>query len=56
MPPPFAGPAQLIDRSVLDEEMLRHAVTEGAELIRPAQMKSVALQEGGLQEILLKSS
>ncbi len=46
-------PAQLIDRSVLDEEMLRRAVTEGAELIRPAQMKSVALQEGGLQEILL---
>ena len=46
-------PAQLIDRSVLDEEMLRRAITKGAELIRPAQMKSVALQEGGLQEILL---
>ncbi len=33
-------PAQLIDRSVLDEEMLRRAVTKGAELIRPAAAHS----------------
>lgn len=31
--------------------MQRRAVTEGAELIRPAQMKSVALQEGGEKTI-----
>ena len=46
-------PAYLIDRSVLDEEMLRRAVAEGAEMLRPAQVKSVTLQEGGMQEIVL---
>lgn len=46
-------PAYLIDRSVLDEEMLRRAVAAGAELMRPAQVKSVSLQEGGLQEVVL---
>lgn len=48
-------PAYLIDRSVLDEEMLRRAVAEGVELIRPAQVKSVALHTGGLQEVVLSS-
>ena len=48
-------PAYLIDRSVLDEEMLRRAVAEGAELMRPAQVKSVSLHAGGLQEVVLFS-
>jgi flavin-dependent dehydrogenase len=46
-------PAYLIDRSVLDEEMLRRAVATGAELLRPAQVKSVTLREGGQQEVVL---
>jgi flavin-dependent dehydrogenase len=46
-------PAYLIDRSVLDEEMLRRAVAAGAELLRPAQVKSVALHAGGQQEVIL---
>jgi flavin-dependent dehydrogenase len=48
-------PAYLIDRSVLDEEMLRRAVAAGAELLRPAQVKSVALHAGGQQEVVLSS-
>jgi len=48
-------PAYLIDRSVLDEEMLRRAVGAGAELMRPAQVKSVALHAGGQQEVVLSS-
>ena len=47
-------PAYLIDRSELDEEMLGRAVAAGAELMRPAQVMSVALAEGGLQEVVVR--
>ena len=48
-------PAYLIDRSELDEEVLRRAVAAGAELLRPAQVLSVALNEGGLQELVVRA-
>lgn len=47
-------PAYLIDRSELDEEVLRRAVEAGTELMRPAQVLSVRLGEGGMQEVLVR--
>lgn len=49
-------PAFLIDRSELDEEILRRAVACGVELLRPAQVVDVKLEEGGLQEVGVRSS
>lgn len=48
-------PAYLIDRSQLDEEVLRRAVAAGAELMRPAQVLSVSLNEGAMQEVVVRA-
>ena len=44
-------PAYLVDRSVLDEEILRRAAHAGVEVLRPAQVTNVALHKGGMQEV-----
>jgi flavin-dependent dehydrogenase len=44
-------PAFQIDRAVLDEEVLRRAGEQGAELWRPASVGKVHLNPGGLQTI-----
>ncbi|MFV0415977.1 MAG: NAD(P)/FAD-dependent oxidoreductase [Chthoniobacterales bacterium] len=44
-------PSFLIDRSVLDEEMLRRACAEGVDLLRPAVVKNVELNAGGMQKV-----
>jgi flavin-dependent dehydrogenase len=42
-------PAWQVDRSTLDEEVLRRAARAGATVIRPAKVRSVALLPGGTQ-------
>jgi flavin-dependent dehydrogenase len=42
-------PAYQVDRSTLDEEVLRRACALGAELIRPAAVQRVELERGGEQ-------
>ena len=42
-------PSFLVDRSVLDEEVLSRAKAEGVEILRPASVKSVELVAGGEQ-------
>lgn len=42
-------PAYQVDRSVLDEEVLRRAVVAGAQLWRPAKVNQVHLTPGGQQ-------
>jgi flavin-dependent dehydrogenase len=49
-------PAFQVDRAVLDEEVLRRAVTLGAKLERPAQVTSVKLVDGGNQMIEIRAS
>lgn len=44
-------PAYQIDRSVLDEEVLRRAAQAGSVVWRPASVQSVRLQPGGWQEV-----
>ncbi len=44
-------PSYQVDRSTLDEEALRRAVDAGVSLVRPARVRSVELQEGGVQKI-----
>src|SRR5207247_6230297 len=46
-------PAYQVDRSTLDEEILRLATTAGAEVWRPAAVKRVDLVAGGEQTVLL---
>ena len=48
-------PAFLVDRSTLDEEVLRLAAEVGAEILRPAQATSIELREGGLQRLTVES-
>jgi len=43
--------AFLVDRSVLDQEILRRAVEQGAELWRPARVESVELNESAQQSL-----
>ena len=43
-----------VDRAVLDEEILRRAQALGAEVWRPASVKSIQLNEGGPQELVIK--
>lgn len=43
-------PAWQVDRSTLDEEVLRRAVAAGAILLRPAKARGVRLNPGGYQE------
>jgi flavin-dependent dehydrogenase len=47
-------PAFLLDRSELDEEVLRRAVVTGIELLRPARVLNVQLEEGGMQEVSIQ--
>lgn len=44
-------PAYQVDRSVLDEEMLSRAAAAGARVLRPAKVRRVRLQAGGMQEV-----
>ena len=48
-------PSFLIDRSVVDEEVLRRAEEAGAEVWRPATVASVALASGGYQTLEVKT-
>jgi flavin-dependent dehydrogenase len=48
-------PSFLIDRSVVDEEVLRRAEEAGAEVWRPASVLSVALTSGGSQSIEVRT-
>ena len=47
-------PAYQVDRSSLDEEILRRAVAMGAELWRPTSVSKVDLHEGGQQMITVR--
>ena len=44
-------PSFLIDRAVLDEEVLSRAKNLGVKVLRPAGVKSIELQEGGEQTL-----
>jgi len=48
-------PSWQLDRSTVDEELLRRAVAAGVELRRPAQVVKVALAAGGEQVVTLKA-
>lgn len=48
-------PSFLIDRSVVDEEVLRRAREAGAEVWRPATVVAVGLQPGGRQELEVRT-
>ena len=47
-------PAYQLDRATLDEELLRRACHEGAELLRPASVQEVNLQSGGNQTVTVR--
>ena len=47
-------PAFMVDRAVLDEEVLRRACALGAELRRPAQLTKVELSPGGEQRLTIR--
>ena len=47
-------PAFQVDRSTLDEEVLRRAQAAGAELVRPAAVQKVTLTPGGQQTVVLR--
>jgi len=47
-------PAYQVDRSTLDEEVLRRAIALGAELLRPASVQRVDLLPGGAQSVSLR--
>lgn len=47
-------PAYQVDRSTLDEELLRRACAAGAELWRPASVSHVQLQPGGNQVLQVR--
>jgi flavin-dependent dehydrogenase len=47
-------PAFQVDRSVLDEEVLRRAQAQGAHLWRPATVQAVELTAGGLQKVTIR--
>jgi len=46
-------PSYQLDRAVLDEEVLRKAVSLGAELLRPVQVREIELNAGGLQKVAI---
>jgi flavin-dependent dehydrogenase len=48
-------PSFLVDRAVLDEEVLRRAIEAGVEVLRPATVNSVDLCEGGIQTLHITS-
>lgn len=47
-------PSFLVDRAVLDEEVLRRAAAEGVEVLRPASVLSVQLHEGAQQVLRVR--
>lgn len=47
-------PSYQLDRATLDEEVLRRAVAAGAQLLRPAVVRHVTLEDGGQQLIEAK--
>ena len=47
-------PSFLVDRAVLDEEVLRLAAEEGADVRRPASVQSVELESGGMQQLRVR--
>ncbi len=47
-------PAYLVDRAILDEEVLRRATELGASLLRPAAVQKVGLVSGGNQSVTVK--
>ncbi|MGZ0654564.1 NAD(P)/FAD-dependent oxidoreductase [Coraliomargarita sp. W4R53] len=49
-------PAYQVDRAELDEEVLRRAQALGAEVLRPVRVRSIDLQSGGSQTVVLKST
>ncbi len=49
-------PAWQVDRSVLDEEVLRNAVAAGATLLRPAKALRIGLRAGGLQTVVIEDA
>ena len=48
-------PSFLVDRAVLDEEILSRATSSGVQVIRPATVKSVKLNPGSYQEVEIQS-
>ncbi|RYD27385.1 MAG: NAD(P)/FAD-dependent oxidoreductase, partial [Verrucomicrobiaceae bacterium] len=47
-------PSYQLDRATFDEEVLRRACEAGAELLRPASVSQVELNDGGLQRLEVK--
>jgi flavin-dependent dehydrogenase len=47
-------PAFMVDRAVLDEEVLDRARRLGAECLRPAQVVRIELEAGGLQRLTIR--
>ncbi len=47
-------PSFQVDRSVLDEEVLRRAVEAGAMVLRPATVSDVTLNPGGMQAVTVR--
>ena len=48
-------PAFMVDRAVLDEEVLQRAIALGAECRRPAQLVKVTLNPGGDQSLVVRT-
>lgn len=48
-------PSFLVDRAVLDEEVLRRAIAEGVEIMRPATVASVQLHAGSRQTLTIRT-
>lgn len=48
-------PSFLVDRAVLDEEVLRRAAAEGVEVMRPASVLSIQLHRGGNQVLTVRT-
>ncbi len=49
-------PAFMVDRAVLDEEVLRRAIELGAECRRPAQLTKIELHPGGEQLLTVRAA
>ncbi len=49
-------PAFMVDRAVLDEEILKRAVALGAECRRPAQLTKLELVPGGQQKLTVRNA
>jgi flavin-dependent dehydrogenase len=47
-------PAFMVDRAVLDEEVLKRACQLGAECRRPAQVSKIELEPGGVQRLTIR--